>query len=103
MREKMCEEKSAMSQSEQAKPAQGGVKPVVGEYPAGDYWWCTCGLSANQPFCDGAHKREGCFEPLKVTLESDTKVAWCTCKLSKKGHLCDGSHKCLNTEPSEKQ
>ena len=86
--------------SEEKKPAIGGERPVVGEFEAGDYWWCTCGLSATQPFCDGAHKADGCFAPKKVTLEERSKVAWCTCKLSAKGHLCDGSHKCLS-KPAE--
>ena len=54
------------------------------------YFWCACGRSANQPFCDGSHKGTE-FRPLKVELE-DGKVAFCQCKRSGKGYQCDGSH-----------
>jgi len=55
------------------------------------YYWCTCGKSKGQPFCDGAHKGSG-FAPLKVDLAAAKKVAWCGCKHSKNGAFCDGSH-----------
>ncbi len=55
------------------------------------YFWCTCGLSAKQPFCDGAHKGTGqkslCFE----AEETATKYL-CTCKQTKNPPYCDGSH-----------
>jgi CDGSH-type Zn-finger protein len=76
------------------EPKVGGTSPVVGEFKAGDYWWCSCGLSNKQPFCDGSHSGTG-FSPRKITLEADCKFAWCTCKKSQKGHQCDGAHKCL--------
>jgi len=55
------------------------------------YWFCSCGLSEKQPFCDGAHKGKG-IAPIK--FECDTAKAYylCGCKHSNKGHLCDGSH-----------
>ena len=56
-----------------------------------DYWFCTCGLSEKQPFCDGSHKGTG-FKSQKFTAE-ETGTAWlCTCKQSKKQPFCDGSH-----------
>ncbi|WP_171101797.1 CDGSH iron-sulfur domain-containing protein [Ruegeria sp. HKCCD7255] len=58
------------------------------------YFWCSCGKSQNQPFCDGSHKGSG-FEPLKYTAEADKKVFFCGCKHSKTQPLCDGSHKDL--------
>ena len=55
------------------------------------YFWCACGKSANQPFCDGSHKDTG-FTPVKYTAETDKKVFFCGCKASQKSPLCDGSH-----------
>ena len=55
------------------------------------YFWCACGKSANQPFCDGSHKDTG-FAPLKYTAEKDGKVFFCGCKATGKAPLCDGSH-----------
>lgn len=55
------------------------------------YFWCTCGLSAKQPFCDGAHKGSGlkshCFVP-----EKSGTVWLCRCKKTKTPPYCDGSH-----------
>jgi len=77
---------------EYGKMAQRGPY-VQKDVPAGEYWWCTCGLSAGQPFCDGSHTKEGRFEPLKVTFEEPQKVvAWCGCKRSANGAFCDGAH-----------
>jgi CDGSH iron-sulfur domain-containing protein 3 len=56
------------------------------------YYWCACGRSANQPFCDGAHKGTG-IEPVAYTAEATGKAFFCGCKHSKKEPLCDGSHK----------
>lgn len=66
-------------------------KPVVLELESGDYYYCTCGKSANQPFCDGKHKDSG-FTPFKFTLEEKQKVALCLCKHSQNAPFCDGSH-----------
>jgi CDGSH-type Zn-finger protein len=55
------------------------------------YFWCACGKSAKQPFCDGSHKGSS-FEPVKYTAEKDKKVFFCGCKHSAKAPLCDGSH-----------
>jgi len=68
--------------------------PIVKAMPAGTYWWCTCGNSKNQPFCDGSHKGTG-FAPHKTELTEAKTVAWCACKHSKNGPFCDGSHKAL--------
>lgn len=59
-----------------------------------DYWWCACGLSKNQPFCDGAHKG-GSFSPMKYTAEKAGDHWLCACKHSAKKPLCDGTHKTL--------
>jgi CDGSH iron-sulfur domain-containing protein 3 len=60
-----------------------------------DYYWCACGLSKSQPFCDGSHKPTE-FTPKKFTAEESVTVYFCGCKQSKRGVLCDGSHKALS-------
>jgi CDGSH-type Zn-finger protein len=73
--------------------AQKAPYPV--EVEAGkSYWWCTCGKSSKQPFCDGSHKR-GAFSPMKYTAEKDSKLWFCGCKATGRAPLCDGRHKAL--------
>lgn len=55
------------------------------------YFWCACGQSKNQPFCDGSHKGSE-FVPIKYTAEKTGRVFFCGCKTSAKSPLCDGSH-----------
>jgi CDGSH-type Zn-finger protein len=72
------------------KIAQKG--PYAVEVEAGKtYYWCACGLSQNQPFCDGAHKGSG-LSSKPYTAEKGGTVYFCGCKHSGKGALCDGSH-----------
>lgn len=59
-----------------------------------DYWWCACGKSQSQPFCDGSHKGSG-FAPMKYTAEKSGDHWLCACKHSGKKPLCDGTHKTL--------
>jgi len=58
------------------------------------YWWCACGKSASQPFCDGSHKGSE-FAPTKYTAEESKTVYFCGCKQSKNGALCDATHRNL--------
>ena len=55
------------------------------------YYWCTCGLSKKQPFCDGSHKGTT-FKPFVYKADQSKKVFFCTCKLTKDPPMCDGSH-----------
>lgn len=55
------------------------------------YWWCACGRSAKQPFCDGSHKTTA-LTPVAMKAESTTKVWFCGCKQSAKKPFCDGTH-----------
>ena len=62
--------------------AQKAPMPV--EVEAGKtYFWCACGKSSKQPFCDGAHKGSG-IAPVKFTAEADKKLFFCGCKASAK-------------------
>ena len=56
------------------------------------YFWCACGLSQKQPFCDGSHKREGEFKSIKYIAEESKKIFFCGCKTTKHPPFCDGSH-----------
>ena len=70
------------------------TKPMVMELAAGTYFWCACGRSAKQPFCDGSHKGTDCT-PLKFELAETKTVAMCLCKKTSGMPFCDGSHKGL--------
>ncbi len=66
--------------------------PIPVEVEEGkSYFWCSCGQSKRQPFCDGSHKGST-FEPVKYTAEASKKVFFCGCKHTSKQPLCDGSH-----------
>ena len=58
------------------------------------YYWCSCGRSKNQPFCDGSHAGTA-FKPVKYQATSTSKVYFCQCKQGKKQPLCDGTHRSL--------
>ena len=73
-------------------PKIAQTAPFAVEVEAGkSYFWCACGLSSKQPFCDGSHKGSD-FAPVKYTAETDKRVFFCGCKASSKSPLCDGSH-----------
>ena len=69
--------------------------PFAVEVKAGEtYYWCACGRSKNQPFCDGAHKGTG-IEPMAFTAEKTETAYLCGCKRSANPPFCDGAHKSL--------
>src|SRR5579871_892470 len=55
------------------------------------YFWCACGRSANQPFCDGSHKGTE-FAPVLFVAEVDEDVIFCGCKHTGTRPFCDGAH-----------
>ncbi len=55
------------------------------------YYWCTCGRSQSQPFCDGSHKGTS-FVPQAFSVNIDKKAWLCTCKKTGNGPFCDGTH-----------
>lgn len=75
-----------------SQPTRAGDAPIAVEVTPGKaYFWCSCGLSANQPFCDGSHAGTE-FAPQKYVAGDEGKVFFCTCKATAKAPLCDGSH-----------
>ena len=66
--------------------------PIAVEVISGKtYYWCSCGRSKKQPFCDGSHSTTS-FTPIKFVSDENKKVYFCVCKKSGNAPLCDGSH-----------
>jgi CDGSH-type Zn-finger protein len=66
------------------------------------YYWCTCGLSQNQPFCDGRHKQAQTDKKSLPFQEFAQKEVWlCGCKQTKTPPFCDGSHQDQNVREKE--
>lgn len=69
--------------------------PFAAEVTGGrSYFWCACGRSKTQPFCDGSHRGTG-FSPRKYEATETRKVWFCGCKHSANAPFCDGTHKGL--------
>lgn len=78
-----------------AEPIVAQKSPYPVEVEAGKkYFWCACGRSKNQPFCDGSHKGTG-ITPLAYEPAQAKKLWFCGCKTTKNRPLCDGSHNAL--------
>ena len=77
------------------KPNVAGTTPQMEKLEEGkNYAWCACGLSNNQPWCNGAHKASG-MSPLFFKAEKTMQGAMCLCKQTKNPPYCDGSHNSL--------
>jgi CDGSH-type Zn-finger protein len=68
--------------------------PYEAQLKPGEYYWCACGRSKTQPFCDGSHQGTG-FAPVKFSLTEAKKVYLCGCKRTKTAPYCDGTHQSL--------
>ncbi len=83
------------------EPKIAGRAPVAIDLQSGeDYFWCSCGLSEDQPFCDGSHAGTG-FAPVKFSVDESGEAWLCRCKQTGTAPYCDGSHANLPTEESE--
>lgn len=77
------------------KPTIAQKSPIPVELKKGEtYYWCTCGKSSDQPFCNGAHK-DTSFTPMAFTAEKDETAYLCACKYTKNPPYCDGTHNSL--------
>ena len=75
-----------------AEPIVAQKSPYGVEVESGkEYWWCRCGRSKTQPFCDGAHKGTG-LAPLMYKAEESKTLWFCGCKATKTEPFCDGTH-----------
>ncbi len=73
------------------EPVIAQKTPYVLDLEPGTYYWCSCGKSAKQPFCDGSHKGSE-FTPVALTLDKAKTVFLCGCKHSANKPFCDGTH-----------
>ena len=75
-----------------SNPVVAKKGPYVVELESGkSYYWCSCGRSESQPFCDGSHKDTN-LEPLKFEVEEQKKYGLCGCKHTKNTPFCDREH-----------
>ena len=78
-----------------AMPEIAGTKPIRIAVEGGkSYWWCACGRSKKQPFCDGSHKGSQ-FTPVQWTAPESKEVWFCACKQTATQPLCSGAHTAL--------
>jgi CDGSH-type Zn-finger protein len=77
------------------KPIVAANNPVPVELEEGKtYFFCACGHSAGQPFCDGSHKGSG-MAPKPFKAEKSGTAYLCQCKSTGNAPFCDGSHKAI--------
>ncbi len=86
-----------------SNPVVADNKPVKVTLSKGqEYHFCTCGISKNQPFCDGSHVGTS-FTPKAVVAEEDAEAYLCACKHTANAPFCDGTHKKFTSEDIGKE
>ena len=73
------------------EPTINARNPSILEIDEGTIYWCSCGKSKNQPFCDNSHAGTE-FQPMEFIIERKRKYAMCLCKHTKNPPFCDGTH-----------
>lgn len=74
------------------KPRIAGLRSIKLEMEPGIYFWCACGRSSNQPFCDGSHQGT-LFHPVEVKITEKKLIKWCSCKRTETPPYCDNAHR----------
>ncbi|MBK6741600.1 MAG: CDGSH iron-sulfur domain-containing protein [Hydrogenophilales bacterium] len=69
--------------------------PIQVELEPGEYWWCACGRSKSQPFCDGSHDGTG-ITPVRMEIAEKSSVYLCGCKYTATPPFCDGAHQLID-------
>lgn len=83
-----------------AKAKVADRKPMKVELETGEHAWCACGMSNNQPFCDGSHEGTG-ISPVTFTVDEETEGHLCLCKQTGNAPYCDGTHASLPKDKDE--
>lgn len=76
-----------------SEPKIRGLKSLRLLMEPGEYKYCACGRTKNNPFCDGSHREATNIRPIPVTIKFKHEVKWCDCRKSKKLPFCDHSHR----------
>lgn len=84
------------------KPKMAANGPIKLELEPGTYFWCHCGHSKNQPFCDGSHINGTGFLPLEFKVTERKPRSYCCCKQTGDSPYCDGTHKTIQIEGLDK-
>lgn len=80
-----------MSEDKMNEAVVAAKQPAIETLEPGTYYWCSCGRSKNQPYCDGSHKGTA-FEPMLFSINETLDVALCQCKRTSTPPFCDGTH-----------
>ncbi|MEI7728869.1 MAG: CDGSH iron-sulfur domain-containing protein [Verrucomicrobiota bacterium] len=86
----------ASEPAEPAAPVVASRGPYVDQMMPGVYYWCSCGRSQSQPYCDGSHQGTG-LAPKTFEIFNPRRVTWCGCKHTKNPPFCDGTHSTLDS------
>jgi CDGSH iron-sulfur domain-containing protein 3 len=83
---------TTINEDNMTTPVIAQKSPYAVEVEEGkSYFWCACGKSSKQPFCDGSHKDTG-ISPVKYTADASKQVYFCGCKQTRRDPFCDGTH-----------